>query len=189
VKRHDPLLKLQFLTSLAQIKGVSGVTSRVAIILTNAYNFEKDKCWWSIKTIAKTVKSSEKQVSTAIKFFKENKIFFICSGRTGKSNEYKPNFNLILQYPAYASEETLQKIRKKTTDQTIKENNKLNTNLDNNHLEERSGISKITDPDYKLKSDARLVKKGIHTQRISQVDVQEMLKRGWITEQEFKNYG
>jgi len=34
---------------------------------------------------------------------------------------------LILQYPAYASEETLQKIRKKTTDQTIKENNKLNT--------------------------------------------------------------
>lgn len=33
------------------------------------------------------------------------------------------------------------------------------------------------------------VKKGMYTQRISQVDVQEMLKRGWITEQEFKNYG
>ena len=24
---------------------------------------------------------------------------------------------------------------------------------------------------------------------LMQVDVQEMLKRGWITEQEFKNYG
>ena len=186
MKRHDPLLKLQFLTSLAQIKGVSGVASRVAIILTNAFNFEKDKCWWSIKTIAKAVKSSEKQVSTSIKFFKENKIFYIRSGRTGKSNEYKTNFDLILKYPTYASEEILQKIRKKTTDQTIKENNKLNTNLDNNDLEEGSGISKITDPDYKLKSDARLVKKGIHTQYMTDERVREMFLKKLITEKEYK---
>ena len=186
MKRHDPLLKLQFLASFAQIQGMSGVTSRVAILLTNAYNFEKDKCWWSIKTIAKAVKSSEKQVSTAIKYFKEHHIFFIKSGRTGKSNEYKPNFNLILKYPAYTSEETLQKIRKKTTDQTIKENNKLNINLDRKNLEDRSINSKITDPDYKLKRDARLVKKGIHTLYMTDDRVREMFHKKLITEKEYK---
>ena len=164
---------------------MSGVPSRVAMILTNAYNFEKDKCWWSIKTIAKAVKSSEKQVSTAIKYFKEHNIFFIKSGRTGKSNEYKPNFNLILKYPVYTSEEILQKIRKKTTDQTIKENNKLNTNLDKKNLEDGSINSKITDPDYKLKMDARLVKKGIHTLRMTDDRVREMFYKKLITEKEY----
>ena len=100
---------------------------RVAIILTNAFNFKDDKCWWAIKNLAKVVKASEKQVSTAIKVFKEHHIFKIASGRTGKANEYKPNFDIILQYPTLASEETLQKVTQFTTDQTIKLNYKLNT--------------------------------------------------------------
>ena len=169
-------------------KGVSGVAKSVATILTNAFNFEKDKCWWSIKTIAKVVKSSEKQVSTLIKFFKENRIFYIRSGRTGKSNEYKPNFDLILKYPTYASEEILQKIRKKTTDQTIKENNKLNTNLDKNNLEEVDVPSKKIDLDFNLKQKARFVKKGIHVQNIDNVMLREMLHKKFITMEEYKSY-
>ena len=190
MKRHDPLLKLQFLASFAQIQGMSGVASRVAILLTNAYNFEKDKCWWSIKTIAKAVKSSEKQVSTAIKYFKEHHIFFIKSGRTGKSNEYKPNFNLILKYPAYTSEETLQKIRKKTTDQTIKENNKLNTFKEN-----KSWGRKLVDPlsFFSNKPDGLekyvfAVKKGVRIQRITDDMVKEMYRRGLINEEDYKGW-
>ena len=106
---------------------MSGVTMRVAIILTNAYNFKDDKCWWAIKKLAKVVKASEKQVSSAIKVFKELHIFKIASGRTGKANEYKPNFDIILQHPTLASEETLLKVKQFTTDQTIKLNYKLNT--------------------------------------------------------------
>ena len=45
------------------------------------------------------------------------------------------------------------------------------------------------DKENELQWKVSFVKKGMYTQRISQVDVQEMLKRGWITEQEFKNYG
>ena len=125
-KDHDPLLKLAFLVSVSQIKGMSGVTMRVANILTNAFNFKDDKCWWAIKKLAKVVKASEKQVSSAIKVFKEHHIFKIASGRTGKANEYKPNFDIILQYPALASEETLQKVMQFNAPQTIKLNYKTN---------------------------------------------------------------
>ena len=95
---------------------MSGVTARVAIILTNAFNFKKDKCWWSASKLAKVVKSSKRQVDSAIEMFKEHHIFKIASGRTGKANEYKPNFDIILQYPALASEETLQKVVQYTSD-------------------------------------------------------------------------
>ena len=85
-KEHDPLLKLAFLVAVAQIKGLSGVTMRVAILLTNAYNFKSDKCWWTVSQLAKKVKSSKRQVSSAIKSFKENNIFKIRTGSTGKAN-------------------------------------------------------------------------------------------------------
>ena len=126
-KDHDPLLKLAFLVSVSQIKGVSGVTARVSIILTNAFNFRKDKCWWSVSKLAKVVQASERQVKSAIKVFKEHHIFKIASGRTGKANEYKPNFNIIMQYPALASEKTLQKVMQYSAPQTINTNYKLNT--------------------------------------------------------------
>jgi hypothetical protein len=126
-KDHDPLLKLAFLVSVSQIKGVSGVTARVSIILTNAFNFRKDKCWWSVSKLAKVVQASERQVKSAIKVFKEHHIFKIASGRTGKANEYKPNFNIIMQYPALASEKTLQKVRQFNAPQTINTNYKTNT--------------------------------------------------------------
>ena len=126
-KQHDPLLKLAFLVSVSQIKGMSGVTMRVANILTNAFNFKDDKCWWTITKLAKVVKASKRSVSSAIDVFKKKNIFKISSGRTGKANEYKPNFKIILQYPALASEKTLQKVMQYSAPQTINTNYKLNT--------------------------------------------------------------
>ena len=57
--------------------------------------------------------------------------------------------------------------------------------------EEKNGNYNKTEEDKEneLQWKVSFVKKGMYTQRISQVDLQEMLKRGWITEQEFKNYG
>ena len=95
---------------------MSGVTARVAITLTNAFNFRKDKCWWSAGKLTKVVKSSKRQVDSAIEVFKKHHIFKVASGRTGKANEYKPNFDIILQYPALASEKTLQKVVQYTSD-------------------------------------------------------------------------
>ena len=89
---------------------------RVAVILTNAFNFKAGKCWWSASKLAKVVKASKRQVNSAIDVFKEHHIFKIASGRTGKANEYKPNFDIILQYPALASEKTLQKVVQYTSD-------------------------------------------------------------------------
>ena len=126
-KQHDPLLKLAFLVSVSQIQGMSGVTMRVANILTNAFNFKDDKCWWTVTKLAKVVKASKRQVGSAINVFKKKNIFKISSGRTGKANEYKPNFKIILQYPALASEETLQKVMQYSAPQTINTNYKLNT--------------------------------------------------------------
>ena len=126
-KQHDPLLKLAFLVSVSQIQGMSGVTMRVANILTNAFNFKDDKCWWTVTKLAKVVKASKRQVGSAINVFKKKNIFKISSGRTGKANEYKPNFEIILQYPALASEETLQKVMQYSAPQTINTNYKLNT--------------------------------------------------------------
>ena len=168
---------------------MSGVTMRVAVILTNAFNFKDDKCWWAVKKLAKTVKASEKQVSTAIKVFKEHHIFFIKSGRTGKSNEYKPNFNLILKYPAYTSEEILQKIRKKTTDQTIKLNYKLNTSSKSKSWGKKSVESSYPiDRERNLKDYVGFVQRGQHTTWLSDDMVKEMYRRQLITEEEYKKW-
>ena len=169
---------------------MSGVPSRVAILLTNAYNFEKDKCWWSISQLAKKVKASNKQVSTAIQKFKELNIFYIKSGRTGRANEYKPNFKLILQYPSLANRETLQKIEKFSTHQTININNKINTSKENKSwgvksVDPLSGFSNKPDDLERYKF---AVKKGIRVQSITDDMVKEMYHRKLITEEEYKKW-
>ncbi len=136
----------------------------------------------AIKKLAKTVKASEKQVSTAIKVFKEHRIFNIASGRTGKANEYKPNFKIILQYPALASEETLQKVMQFTTDQTIKLNNKLNTTAGS---KSKGWGKKSSDPLTVLitktdRTDESLLwrhKQGFGLDQIEEKRVKELLKK------------
>ena len=189
-KVHDPLLKLTFLVSLAQIKGLSGVTLRVAILLTNAYNFESDKCWWSISQLAKKVQSSNKQVSTAIQTFKELKIFIIKSGRTGRANEYKPNFKIILQYPSLASKENLQKVEKFSTDQTININNKINTSKENiswgrKPVDPLSGFSNKPEG---LEKYVFAVKKGMRILGITDDMVREMYSLKLINQEEFNKW-
>jgi len=163
---------------------------RVAVILTNAYNFEDDKCWWSISQLAKKVQSSNKQVSTAIKTFKDLNIFHIKSGRTGRSNEYKPNFKIIMQYPSLASKENLQKVEKFSTDQTIKINNKINTSK-----EKKSWARKSVDPliGFSNKPDGLekyvfAVKKGMRILGITDDMVREMYNRDLISEEEFNKW-
>jgi len=163
---------------------------RVAVILTNAYNFEDDKCWWSISQLAKKVQSSNKQVSTAIQTFKDLNIFNIKSGRTGRANEYKPNFKIILQYPSLASKENLQKVEKFSTDQTININNKINTSKEN-----QSWGVKSVDPlsGFNNKSDGLekyvfAVKKGMRILSITDDMVRQMYRRQLISEEEFNKW-
>ncbi len=164
---------------------------RVAVILTNAFNFKDDKCWWAIKKLAKVVKASEKQVSSAIKVFKEHHIFKIASGRTGKANEYKPNFDIILQYPTLASEETLQKVKQFTTDQTIKLNYKLNTTAGSKSKgwgKKSVESSYPIDREKNLKDYVSFVKRSHHIPSISDDMVEEMHRRQLITEEEYKKW-
>ena len=156
---------------------------RVAVILTNAFNFKDDKCWWSASKLAKMVKASKRQVDKAIEVFKERRIFKIASGRTGKSNEYKPNFDIILQYPALASEETLQKVMQFNAPQTIKLNYKTNATAGS---KSRSwGKKKPSEPFTAFikktdRTDEDLLwrhKKGFCLDQIEEKRVKELLKK------------
>lgn len=163
---------------------------RVAVILTNAYNFEDDKCWWSISQLAKKVQSSNKQVSTAIQTFKDLNIFNIKSGRTGRANEYKPNFKIILQYPSLASKENLQKVEKFSTDQTININNKINTSKENQSWGRKSvdPLSGFNNKPDDLEKYVFAVKKNMRILGITDDMVKEMFHRQLITEEEYKKW-
>ena len=189
-KVHDPLLKLAFLVAVAQIKGLSGVTMRVAILLTNAYNFKSDKCWWTVSQLAKKVKSSKRQVSSAIKSFKENNIFKIKTGSTGKANEYKPNFKIILQYSSLASEKDLLKLMQFSSNQTINTNNKINTGKENKSWgkETVDPLSGFNNKHGNLKQYVFAVKKGIRVQSITDDMVREMFRLQLISETEFNKW-
>lgn len=189
-KVHDPLLKLAFLVAVAQIKGLSGVTMRVAILLTNAYNFKSDKCWWTVSQLAKKVKSSKRQVSSAIKSFKENNIFIIKTGSTGKANEYKPNFKIILHYSSLASEKDLLKLMQFSSNQTINTNNKINTGKENKSWgkETVDPLSGFNNKHGNLEQYVFAVKKGIRVQSITDDMVREMFRLQLISETEFNKW-
>ena len=189
-KVHDPLLKLAFLVAVAQIKGLSGVTMRVAILLTNAYNFKSDKCWWTVSQLAKKVKSSKRQVSSAIQSFKENNIFKIKTGSTGKANEYKPNFKIILQYSSLASEKDLLKLMQFSSSQTINTNNKINTGKENKSwgIETVDPLSGFNNKHGNLEQYVFAVKKGIRVQSITDDMVREMFRLQLISETEFNKW-
>ena len=189
-KEHDPLLKLAFLVAVAQIKGLSGVTMRVAILLTNAYNFKSDKCWWTVSQLAKKVKSSKRQVSSAIQSFKENKIFKIKTGSTGKANEYKPNFNIILQYSSLASEKDLLKVTQFSSNQTINKNNKINTGRENKSwgIKTVDPLSGFNNKHGSLEQYVFAVKKGIRVQSITDDMVRKMFRLQLISEAEFNKW-
>ncbi len=129
-KDHDPLLKLDFLFVLSHLRKpmkLGSVALAVATKITYRFNFEKDKCWWTIKQLAEFVQCTERQVYSAKNIFEEKKLFFITKGRTGKSNEYKPNFNIILKYPSLLDEKMRQRAVNYLSPQTINTNYKTNT--------------------------------------------------------------
>ena len=164
---------------------------RVAVILTNAFNFKAGKCWWSASKLAKVVKASKRQVDKAIEVFKERRIFKIASGRTGKSNEYKPNFDIILQYPALASEETLQKVMQFNAPQTIKLNYKTNATAGSKSKgwgKKSVESSYPIDRERNLKDYVGFVQRGQHTTWLSDDMVKQMYDEDLITEEEYKKW-
>jgi hypothetical protein len=133
--KHDPLLKLDFLFVLSHLRKpmkLGGVALAVATKITYRFNFEKDKCWWTIKQLAEFVQCTERQVFSAINIFREKKLFFITKGHTGKANEYKPNFSIILKYPSLLDEKMRQRAVNYLSPQTINTNNKSNSLVNNN---------------------------------------------------------
>ena len=127
-----------------------------------------------------------------MKIFKELQIFKIASGRTAKANEYKPNFDIIRQYPTLASEETLQKVTQFTTDQTIKLNYKLNPTAGS---KSKGWRKKPLDPltafikdKGSLERYVSFVKRGQHTTWLSDDMVKQMYDEDLITEEEYKKW-
>tara|TARA_Y100000588_G_scaffold367775_1_gene434901 strand:- start:631 stop:1074 length:444 start_codon:yes stop_codon:yes gene_type:complete len=98
-------------------------------------------------------------------------------GKTGLANEYQPAFELVandpdvVQFCATISAKTQSKKGYKSAPQTINQT-----------------IYKIKEDEERiLLGRVSFVKKGIRLGSISQVDLQEMLQRGLITEEKYKN--
>mgnify|MGYP001166501134 CR=1 FL=1 len=178
---RSTLHKLKWVTKVATDGSFKGGETRVAVLLADYCNLKTSRCFPAQQTLAKRLNLSSRHVNTLIQNLKKKGYIRLIKRGDNKSgsNQYQIIFGLIDNDPdirKYASikQEKLQlKNRKYTSYETNKE-----TIYKTKEDEERELLGKVS-----------FVKKGMYTQRISQVDVQEMLKRGWITEQEFKNYG
>jgi hypothetical protein len=160
-------------------RSLKPVDKVVAWFILNHYNLTTGKCYPSHKLLAEESGYKIRHVKTATKRLCQKYFRLKRRGHTGSANEYEPVFELIdknkdvVQYNSKVGAHSVLKRVHYNAPQTIKE-----TIYKTKEDEERELLGKVS-----------FVKKGMYTQRISQVDVQEMLKRGWITEQEFKNYG
>ena len=169
---------------------LGSVALAVATKITYRFNFEKDKCWWTIKQLAEFVQCTERQVYSAKNIFEEKKLFFITKGRTGKANEYKPNFNIILKYPSLLDEKMRQRAVNYLSPQTINTNNKLNSsNKKLNGWGKKSVESSYPiDRERNLKDYVGFVKRGQHTTWLSDDMVKQMYDEDLITEEEYKKW-
>ncbi len=160
-------------------RSLKPVDKVVAWFILNHYNLTTGKCYPSHKLLAEESGYKIRHVKNATKRLCQKYFRLKRRGHTGSANEYEPVFELIdknkdvVHYNDKVGAHSVSKRMHYNAPQTIKE-----TIYKTKEDEERELLGKVS-----------FVKKGMYTQRISQVDVQEMLKRGWITEQEFKNYG
>ena len=95
---------------------------------------------------------------------------------------------MILKYPVYTSEEILQKIRKKTTDQTIKENNKLNVDFYSVNLEHKTANQNIAEEDKDLLKYVGFVQRGQRAVSITDDMVRNMYQKKLITEEQYNSW-
>ena len=160
-------------------RSLKPVDKVVAWLLLDHYNLTTGKCYPSHQLLAEESGYKIRHVKSATKRLCQKYFRLKRKGHTGSANEYEPVFELIdhnkdvVHYNSKVGAHSVSNRVSYSAPQTIKE-----TIYKTKEDEERELLGKVS-----------FVKKGMYTQRISQVDVQEMLKRGWITEQEFKNYG
>ena len=177
---RSTLHKLKWLERIATDCTLRGGEHRVAILLAGYCNLKTGRCFPAQKTLAQRLKLSVRQTNTLVRNLKRrNYIKLLKRGNNeAGSNQYQLNFELIdndpdiKKYSSIKQEKLQSKYRKYTSYETNKE-----TIYKTKEDEERELLGKVS-----------FVKKGIHLQSISQVDLQEMLQRGLITEEEYKKW-
>ena len=151
----------------------------VAWFLLNHYNLSIGKCYPSHQLLAEESGYKIRHVKTATKRLCQKYFHLKRKGHTGSANEYEPVFELIdhnkdvVHYNNKVGAHSVSKRMFYSAPQTIKE-----TIYKPKEDDERILLGRVS-----------FVKKGMHLGSISQVDLQQMLDRGLITEKEFKDYG
>ena len=159
-------------------RSLKPVDKVVAWFILNHYNLTTGKCYPSHKLLAEESGYKIRHVKTATKRLCQKYFRLKRRGHTGRANEYEPVFELIdhnkdvVHYNDKVGAHSVSKRVYYSAHQTIKE-----TIYKTKEDEEKELLGKVS-----------FVKKGMYSQRISQVDVQEMLKQGLITKKEFKNF-
>ena len=183
IKRYlifTTLHKIKFIEKVAEDSRLKGGEARVAILLICYANTKTGRCFPAQETIANRLNLSVRQVNHLVgKLVKADHIRRLKKGNKGAgSNEYDLQFTRfnddpdIRKYSSNAQEVLKTKYRKYTSYETRNE-----TSYKTKEDEERILLGRVS-----------FVKKGIRLGSISQVDLQEMLQRGLITEKEFKDY-
>lgn len=154
------------------------VCKTIGWLLLNHYNLKTGKCFPSHHLLKEESNYKLRQVKNATKRLNKKYIPIAKKGKTGLANEYQPAFELVandpdvVQFCAIISAKTQSKKGYKSAPQTINQ-----TIYKTKEDEERELLGKVS-----------FVKKGIHLQSISQVDLEEMYHRQLITEEEYKKW-
>ena len=159
-------------------RSLKPVDKVVAWLLLNHYNLTTGKCYPSHQLLAEESGYKIRHVKSATKRLCQKYFRLKRRGHTGSANEYEPVFELIdhnkdvVHYNSKVGAHSVSKRVSYSAPQTIKE-----TIYKTKEDEERILLGRVS-----------FVKKGIRLGSISQVDLQEMLQRGLITEEEYKKW-
>ena len=174
------LHKIKFIEKVAEDAQLRGGETRVAALLLNYCNTKTGRCFPSQNTIADRLKLSTRRVNTLIRNLRDHG--HIKRIKKGNKNAGSNEYNLLLErfnddkdirkYTSRGEEIQRSKYRKYTSYETRKETSYETLVRDKGNLE----------------TYAKLVKKGIHTQSISDDMVREMYRCQLITEEEFKKW-
>ena len=174
------LHKIKFIEKVAEDAQLRGGETRVAALLLNYCNTKTGRCFPSQNTIADRLKLSTRRVNTLIRNLRDHG--HIKRIKKGNKNAGSNEYNLLLErfsddkdirkYTSRGEEIQRSKDRKYTSYETRNETSYETLVRDKGNLE----------------TYAKLVKKGIHTQSISDDMVREMYHHQLITEEEFKKW-
>ena len=174
------LHKIKFIEKVAEDSQLRGGEARVAALLLNYCNTKTGRCFPSQNTIADRLKLSTRRVNTLIRNLRDHG--HIKRIKKGNKNAGSNEYNLLLErfnddkdirkYTSRGEEIQRSKDRKYTSYETRNE----------------TSYETLVREKGNLETYAKLVKKGIHTQSISDDMVREMYHRGLINEGDYKNW-